>query len=307
MARVNVMRDALRKRRVNLFKDEDVIRVFRRVEEKMTRYTDNFEIFRSKLRKYEGGRLYMYQEKVFKVNRAIEEGLFDDVIVLVSEGQQMRSEIDEGLDAIEAFDLASSLLKVLKLELNSKWLKQMPSILILEKALVEADELMKQGRYLQAKVLIKFCSIEVKDIKKNLSDIELLKKEEVIQKIQELKMICQQTREFSKYLTEDILEIEGRIEVVLYSFLDEGQIYLVGKLVEDLDFVLKDRRSFRDRMHFYHAITREKRLEIQQAIKASGWKGGVKEIFVEKFERFRKKLKETEEKLKSVQKGVNPK
>lgn len=304
MAKFNILRDALRKYRIGLLNLEEVVMIFRRAEEKMTKYTDNFESYRNKLRKYESKKLKNYQNIVFAVNNTIEKRAFEEAILLISDGKGLRQQIDEGLNAIEAFNVASNLLKTLKLEINAKWLNKMPTILILDRMLEEADKLMLEGKYLQAEVLIKFCAVETKKTKDNNKHEQNHDFKDILsKKIEELTLVCKRTKAYTKFCQNEVFQIDGRVEIMLYTFIEECQFNLVKKLVRDLNFVLKNRISFRDRLIAFPEIEKSAQLEIKNAIKKEGWVGGANCILSLSMKVFSGKMIETEKKLDEVQFG----
>jgi|GEM_PF-3804522 len=302
MAKINILRDAIRKKRVGLISQEEMIRVFQYVEERATAYTQNFSTYRNKLRKYEGGRLKLYESKVFEIGKAIAANKFEKVIDIVAEARAIREDIEEGLDAIEAYDTAIELLKSLKNELGAKWLNQMPSIITLEKTLIEADQLMSEDgqdkKYQQALTLISFCAVETKRIKDSFEEnIHGY----LFQEIDNLKEICKDTACFARSLKLESLEIEGKVEVMLAMFIEQEQLNLVRKLVDDLKFVLKGRKSFWERVKSHPEIVDAHRHEILEALKNGGWTAGANYILVQRSKEFKVKLETTAVILEKVQ------
>lgn len=300
MAKVNILLDALRKHRVGLIKKEDLIRVFLRIEEKLTVYVDNFETFRYELRTFEANRLEEYQELVFAIHNNNEKGRFKSVIDLVSQAKEVRREIDESLKVINLYKQAKDMLNRLLVEINASALFRMPTINILQSTLEEAEKLMKAGKYRQAQVIITFCSLETKDLKKE--NCKLTDFPEIISKIEELKLICSKSSTFSTRNSDPPLEIEGRIEFALHSLLEEGQSTLVRKLLDDLRILLRNRKTFQD---IYSNTPREKRSLLAKglvnAIEKNGWAGGSNYILSQRMKSFSESLQSTAKRLDQAQ------
>lgn len=300
MAKLNILRDALRKNRIGLLKKEELARVFSRVEEKLTAYVDNFETFRYQLRTFEATRLEQYQELIFAIHNNNQKDNYKAVVELVSKAKEVRREIDESLGVITLYTQAKGLLDLLKAEVNASTLHRMPTIKILENTLSESENLMKEGKYQQAKVVITFCSLETKDLKEEKHEIKDFP--EILATIEDLKTICSESQSYSKKNADPPLEIEGRIEMVLHSLLEDGQSSLVRKLLDDLQILLGKRKTFRDLYNSTSEDVKEKLSKMLTAVIAKdGWAGGSNFILSQRMESFVGSLKITEEKLDQAQ------
>jgi len=300
MAKVNILLDALRKHRVGLIKKEDLVRVFLRIEEKLTTYIDNFETFRYDLRAFEANRLEEYQELIFAIHTNNKRGQFKSVIDLVSRAKEVRSEIDESLKVIFFYKQAKGMLARLLAEIDADVLHRMPTISILKSTLAEAEKLMKAGKYRQAQVIITFCSLETKGLKeknRKLTDFP-----EILSAIEELKLICSNSSTFSTRNADPPLEIEGRIEFVLHSLLEEGQSALVRKLLDDLQILLRNRKTFQ---YIYSNTPKEKKDLLSEglldAIEKDGWAGGSNYILSHRINSFFLSLQSTSKRLDQAQ------
>lgn len=301
MAKVNILRDAIRKNRVGLINNNELNRIFHKIEEQLTEYIENFDTYRYELRSFETSRLQEYQELLFSINEKIDCGKYAQVIETVNKAKKVRRAIDESLQVIKVFNKAEKLLETLLAEINADTFNQMPTIKILVNIIKEAESLMKNGRYQQAQVIISFCSLETEQLKSSTSLGENNNFSELRQRVEFLKKICADTAVYKGVCIDPPLEITGRVEYILNSFLDEGQPKLVGKLLDDLQILLGARKSFRDQLATNPSIQKEYHQSIQNALKKNGWIGGANYILAQKTELFKKSLEETEQKLVVVQ------
>lgn len=283
----------------------EVIAVFERVVDNMTLYLNDLDDYRNCLRKYEKGRLGKYEREIFSAKEKVDKRQYEEAMAQIARAKYLRQDIDESLDAAKAYDKAKQLIKFFKHEVNSKsLLERMPSILVIEKMLKEAERLMaaKEADYLQAQTLIEFCSIESQKTRAERGEAEELRiKKELIQSIDDLKQVCSDTLAYKDEC--DSFPIAGSIETTLIKFIEEGELKLVRKFVDDLSFVLKPRRSFRDRLHKYLDLAQQHEKGLRKALKQNGWVGGANFLLTLVNHRFMTQLTETDAKLEEAQRS----
>lgn len=301
MVKVNILRRTIRRHRVNMISDDQIYNVFIEALERLANFTSNLEGKTAQLREYEKDLLIQFESKISKVNKSIERKEYNNSITLLADARDLKNKIINAIKTIENYNEVKKIYKDLVSKLSfSKWFENLPSIKVVGKILEDSHKLMKQGKYLQANGLIKFCSIEVRNAETKSDEIDDLKVS-LLQKIEYLKEICKETFEYTIDLKEDVLEIKGRVENVILSLIENNQYILAKNLLEDLEFALRHRINFRNRLIKHQPLVVKYKEELLAEIKHKKWLGGIEFLLMKKMELFSNQLVFTEERLLKTQ------
>lgn len=301
MVKVNILRRTIRRHRVNMISDDQIYNVFIEALERLVNFTSNLEGKTAQLREYEKDLLIQFESKISKVNKSIERKEYNNSITLLADTRDLKNKIINAIKTIENYNEVKKIYKDLVSKLSfSKWFENLPSIKVVGKILEDSHKLMKQGKYLQANGLIKFCSIEVRNAETKSEEIDDLKVS-LPQKIEYLKEICKETFEYTIDLKEDVLEIKGRVENVILSLIENNQYILAKNLLEDLEFALRHRINFRNRLLKHQPLVVKYKEELLAEIKHKKWLGGMEFLLMKKMELFANQLIFTEERLLKTQ------
>ncbi|KAA3632658.1 MAG: hypothetical protein DWQ02_14420 [Bacteroidetes bacterium] len=273
MVRVNKLRNLLRKWRRGLVTENEVHRGFEDVLEVSIEFTNEFGKFRNQLRVYDWDNMKAYQAKNISAAKLIEKGGFSNykkAIRHIDEGKKIRKKLSLVLNTISILEEGENLLNVLEESINSRWIKSLPSILILNKYLKEADLLMRQQKFIEAKVLIESC---IKDIEFSMESI-FESEESLIKNLNELIKTCSSTRHWVQYCYQPQFEIQGKVEFVIMELIEEKKMKFVGRLIEDFAFVLKERITFNKLLLKSNQLTSEEIKGLKQNLRKGGWLGG---------------------------------
>lgn len=281
MVKVNRLRNLLRKWRSALLTEDEVRTGFEEVLEKSVAYTEDFNSYRNELRMYNWDSLKAYQKCNTEAAQAIEQGTrpaFKQAILLINEGKKIRKELFLVIETVKELNKAKELLKSIERSIDSRWLKKMPSIVLLYRYLKEAEKLMKDQHFMEAKVLIQSC----------IQDINWAKAQEntsttTLEDFENLVEIFQHTYQWSLLAKGPQLAIQGKVELLINELVENEQIKFAQRLVEDLRYISKDRISFYKILLTYQgSLSTAMEQDIKEALKNEGWIAGSNVLLTKK-------------------------
>lgn len=277
MERVNLLKNSLRKLRAGLLSIDEVRFYFESVLERSVGFANEMSEYRDEIREYVWGDFMKYQEKILKAQKMLGSDKprdFETCISLLNEAKSTRKKINNFIEVIKLIKSAQAEMKSLEMNLNSLWLQQMPSVKIIYRSIKDADRLLRQGSLLEAKAIIKSCITDIQGYDTLGSSIEKpdIEKERLIY----LKKICKDTLSWS-YLcsNQPQLEVSEKIVILLNELIDHGKMKLATRLIDDLEFYLKDRILFYDLIMNIEKDQLGYADNLNFAIKNYGWSGGI--------------------------------
>ncbi|MEZ5038408.1 MAG: hypothetical protein R2828_00885 [Saprospiraceae bacterium] len=273
MVKVNRLRNLLRKWRSALITDEEVRIGFEEVLEKSVAYTEEYNIYRNELRTFDWDNFKKYQKINTEAAKAIESGTrkgYKKAILLINEGKRIRKQLLLVIDTINRLNEGKQLLKSIEKSINSRWLKKMPSIILIYRYLKEAEDLMKMQNFLEANVLINSCIQDIHGAKSS-QDPSISPKAD----LQLLIDIFRDTQKWATYCPQPQLAIEGKVDMLIIELIENGQIKFAKRLIEDLKYLSKNRIAFHKIIKAYKdSMSKEQVLKVKTALESDGWISG---------------------------------
>ncbi|MFM9951894.1 MAG: hypothetical protein ACKV1O_28445 [Saprospiraceae bacterium] len=278
MEKINLMKNLLRKMRVGLVTPDDVRRGFEGILEKSAAFIIEMQLFQTELRRYDWESYIEYQNAIIKSKKAIEQNKrqgFEDAIQFVAKAKALRKKINKLIEVLKLLNQAREHFKLLEMNLNSLWVQKMPSVVLLDKSIKDADMLIEAGKLLEAKAIVNSCITDIQE----LDGSTMLEKEgedEQKTRLGRLENICRETLEWTYFCpNQPQLEVAGKVNVLLEQCIEKRQIKLVRRLTDDLEFHLKSRILFHTIIKDVPIIDEKLSGKLIGAIKKQGWEGGI--------------------------------
>lgn len=273
MVKVNRLRNLLRKWRSALITEEEVKIGFEEVLEKSVAFTKEFDVYRNELRVFNWDNLKAYQKINTDAAKAIAQGTrngYKQAILLINEGKKIRKSLLLVIEAVNELNKGKALLKSTEISINSRWLKKMPSIVLLYRYLQEAEDLMKQQNFMEAKVLVQSCIQDINWAKSSQGSGSNLR-----DKLEDLINIFRSTQEWSSYCSEPQLVIQGKVEMLIIDLMENDQNKFAERLIEDFKYLSKDRIAFHNiLLTFKDRLSNEQKSPLKNILQTNGWIGG---------------------------------
>lgn len=202
--------------------------------------------------------------------------------------------ISESLSAIISYRKAEELLKRLRSDLLSETLNEVLTIKIIENTLKDAKQLIHTDKYDQASVLIDYYILGgVEELEEKTDELPTAFSE----RIELFKRTISQTRYFADAAELSSFEVEGRIEYSLTSLCGEGQQKLVGKLLDDLNFVLAARIDFYRHWTNCTSTVDKSHPPLIEALRSGGWTSGINYLLRHRYGDFQARIPAIEKRL----------
>ncbi|MFN7116862.1 MAG: hypothetical protein ACK4TA_08695 [Saprospiraceae bacterium] len=292
METVNVLKNLMRKMRVGLVSAEDVRQGFDQVLEKSMAFSMEMELYKVEFRQYYWETYIYYENAIIEAKKAAEQSKrqgFETAMVWISKAKTLRKKINKQIEALQLLQQAREQFKRLEMDLNSLWLQQMPSVVLLKKSIEDADTLLREDKLLEANAIIRSC----------ITDIQVfdqpgaLAQEQAVQtdRLETLKVVCNNTIRWAQFCpVQPQLEVEGKISILLEELLQAGQIKLARRLIDDLEFYLKGRILFQQLLQDGSLDWEALSEKVATAMRQEGWEGGINCLLLHQTLQFRQSL-----------------
>lgn len=270
--RVNRLKNFFRRYKANFIGREILEEVLQDAIDRLSDFTVTFDENRSQLREFEGDNMQLLEEHLFTAIQNLRAQKYEETIKEIRVTKKVRDQMKVAYQRINDYNFARGLFKKIKLDIDNYWLYRLRFLRVFESQIEKIALAIKEGKYIQAKVLTTYClgEFDKLDQENTKHNIEIAALHEHVFRLKE---ICTKTLEWSTYCQEEQLSIDGRIENLLSFLIEKNSLKLVKRLLDDLEELSVPRINF---LEIWNAkADRNLNLaELRQSIRNGGWEEG---------------------------------